>query len=228
MHNKDVVKMAKSRIWHNGIELLDEILKNQFINNGGRFLGIGANVGQDWSWPLLQQGWHGVLVEPDPTACTSLIKNAKEFASQLTIINTAISARSGLSPFYLSLRSSWNSSLNLAWQNKIFSTNVHNLSKYNDDENHVYKIITNTIGFQNFIDYVGNNFDVIVIDTEGSDSEIVLSLDWKQFSQCKLLCIEHEFAEIEPHLDVIAHLYNAGFTFTDQDNAHAIYQQLKI
>ena len=226
MHDKNVVNMAESRIWEDGTDLLDKILKNQFTNQVGRFLGIGANVGCDWSWPLLQHGWQGVLVEPDPTACTMLIKNAKEFNDQLTIINCAISSQSGLSPFYLSLRSSWNSSLNLDWQNKMLSTNVHNLSKQGDDEKHVFKIITNTIKFQNLINYVGNNFDVVVIDTEGSDSDIVLSLDWQQLSQCKLLCIEHEFAEIEPHLDVISHLYNAGFTFTNQDNAHAVYQRL--
>jgi FkbM family methyltransferase len=227
MCDNDIIEIASSRIWHEGTAILDKILEEHFQNKTGKFLGIGANIGKDWSWPLLQKGWQGILVEPDPAAFVALIKNSREFHDQLKIVNTAISSQSGLSPFYLSLKSSWNSSMDKDWQNKTLENHPHNLSVQQDDKNHIQEILTNATGFQDFINYVGNKFDVIVIDTEGFDSRIVMSLDWQQFQQCTLVCIEHEFSEIEPHIDVILHLNKAGFTFTHQDNAHAIYQRHK-
>jgi FkbM family methyltransferase len=227
MCDNDIIEIASSRIWHDGTAILDQILKELFQNKTGKFLGIGANIGKDWSWPLLKNGWQGILVEPDPTACAALIRNSQEFHEQLTIVNTAVSSKSALTPFYLSLKSSWNSSMNIHWLKKTMENNKHNLSAEQDDKNHIHEIVTHAIGFQDLVNYVGNKFDVIVIDTEGSDSQIVMSLDWQQFQQCTLVCIEHEFSEIDPHIDVILHLNKGGFTFTHQDNAHAIYQRHK-
>lgn len=211
------------RCWHDGTTILDSILK-KFHGEPGKFLGVGANVGNDWSWPLLAQGWTGVLVEPDPFACSNLIDNCQQWKDQVVIVNSAMSSTTGLDNFYVSRKSSWNSSLDRRWQLKMMDLNA---SRDKNDQNYVYKILTNTITMKDLVGIVGSEFRVVVIDTEGMDSKIVLSTDWNHFRSCELICIEHEFAEIEPHQDIIQYLKSFGFIFTDQDNAHAVYQKSK-
>jgi len=214
--------MTVNRVWHNTHDLLDRIIAQNYMQKTGRFLGIGANIGKDWAWPLASNGWHGVYVEPDPSACSQLVKNCTPFADKIKIVNCAVSGTGGLQTFFCSLKSNYNSSLNKKWLDKFVKLNH---SQDNDDAEHIRPILTNTIAFADLIDAVGTNFRVIVIDTEGTDEEIVRSTDWSQFSECELVCIEHEFMEIEPHLSVIDHLQRHGFRFTDQDHCHAIYRR---
>ena len=165
-----------------------------------------------------------MLVEPDPFACSKLIDNCQQWKDQISIVNAAVSFKTGLSDFYINRRSSWNSSLDRRWQAKMLDFNP---SAFNDDRKNIYKILTNTITMKDLIELVGSDFRVVVLDTEGMDSKIVFSTDWSRFQNCELICIEHEFAEIEPHHDVIQYLESFGFFFTDQDNAHAVYQKVR-
>jgi FkbM family methyltransferase len=214
------------RTWHDGGKILDSIIEKKFLDHSGQFLSVGANMGNDWSWPLLSQGWSGVLVEPDPFACSKLIDNCQQWNDRVQIINSAVSPHGGLSNLHLSRKSSWYSSLNHDWQLKMMKIRMkHDPKQYNNDLEHIYKVLTNTITMQDIADQLGTDFRLIVIDTEGMDSEIVLSTDWNQFNKCELISIEHEFPEVEPHLDVIKCLESFGFSFTDQDHAHAIYQR---
>jgi FkbM family methyltransferase len=215
--------MNVDRIWHDGITILDKIIEKNFYDQPGRFLGIGANIGYDYAWPLLSRGWSGVYVEPDPNACTALIKNCRSFGDRVKIVNCAITGAGGIKTFFLSLKSSYNSSLDFGWLHDMLKRHH---SKDGDDHDHVYPIMVNSLSFKDLINQVGNNFDIVVIDTEGYDTEIAMSVDWDQFTKCKLICVEHQFAEIDPHLPLIEHFAKFGFIFTDQDNAHAIYQKI--
>ena len=215
--------MNVTRVWHDGRDILDRIIEQDFVQKSGRFLGVGANIGKDWAWPLACNGWHGVYVEPDPSACSQLVKNCKPFGDRIQIVNCAVSGTGGLQSFFCSLKSNYNSSLNKKWLDKFVMLNH---SKDNDDAEHIYPILTNTISFTDLISHIGKDFTCIVIDTEGTDEEIVKSVDWSKFTNCELVCIEHEFMEIEPHLSVISYLHECGFEFTDQDNCHAIYRRI--
>jgi fructose 1,6-bisphosphatase len=88
-------------------------------------------------------------------------------------------------------------------------------------------VTTNAISFQKLINYVGNNFDLIVINAEGSDSEIVASVNWGQFTNCKMICVEKEFLELELYADIIKQLYDQGsFILTDQTPCNSIYRRV--
>ena len=53
-------------------DIFNNILAEHFKNVKGKFLGIGAHIGLDWGFPLLEQGWQGVYCEPDPFNCSKL------------------------------------------------------------------------------------------------------------------------------------------------------------
>lgn len=211
-------------IFHNIPEPNDvfhNILSEHFVADfKGKFLGIGANVGLDWGFPLLEQGWTGVYCEPDPIACAQLIQNTEKFRDRVSIINSAVMPTSGLRPFYLSLNSSFLSSMHSDWLENVLS---YNKNQWDQNPKKV-PILTNAISFQELIDYVGNDFDLIVIDTEGVDVEIAMSIDWSQFTKCTLLSLEHGFPDIYPSADIVKQLYDQGaFILSTVTPGHAVY-----
>lgn len=200
----------------------DNILAEYFKNFKGRFLGIGANFGFDWGFPLLDRGWTGVYCEPDPIACAQLIANTEKYRDRVTIVNSAVMPTSGLRPFYLSLNSSFLSSIHSDW--------LENALSHNDSWDRNPKklpILTNTISFINLIAYVGTDFDLIVIDAEGVDVEIAMSIDWSQFTKCTLISLEHGYPEIYPSSKIVEQLfYQGSFKLTDVMPGHAVYKKI--
>jgi FkbM family methyltransferase len=211
-------------IFHRDAAIFDQLLIDIFGSTKGHFLGIGANFGCDWSFPLLDKQWTGVYCEPDPQACSALIQNTKKYRDQVSIVNSAVMGSSGLMPFYLSMNSSFLSSMRPDWMQKLLSVEYN---KHWDNEPTQVPIVTNAISFQHLINYTGSDFDLIVIDTEGSDSEIATSIDWSQFKKCQAVCLEHEFIRLEPHMDMIKQLYNQGsYVLTDQSHSFALYKKI--
>jgi FkbM family methyltransferase len=210
--------------WHNDPNIFDKILEESFKDVQGRFLGIGAHNGNDWSIPLLNQGWTGVYCEPNPFSCSELVRNTEKYRNQVTIVNAAVMENTGLRPFYLSLNSSFLSSMRPDWLEKLLAIDYN---KHWDTNPKKVSILTNTISFQDLLDYIGKDFDLVVIDTEGSDAEIIASIDWSQLTNCKIFCFEQEFAELEPYADIIEQLYNQGsFVMTDQSSCNSIYRRI--
>ena len=202
--------------------IFDNILANHFKNFTGRFLGIGANVGLDWGFPLLEHGWTGIYCEPDPIACAELIRNTEQFRNTVSVVNTAIMPTTGLRPFYLSLNSSYLSSMD-----PDHLENVLLMNNFKWDSHPVkVPILTNAIAFQDFINYVGNDFDLIVIDAEGVDIELATSIDWSQFSNCKLVSLEHGYPGNIDVMNLIKQLWvQANFKLTDIAPGHAVYRR---
>jgi len=209
--------------FHRDALVFDQLLTDIFGNNKGHFLGIGANIGNDWSFPLLEKQWTGIYCEPDPQACAALIQNTEKYREQITIVSSAVMGSSGLVPFYLSINSSFLSSMRPDWMHQLLSVEYN---KHWDNNPTQVPIVTNAIAFQDLINYTGPDFDLIVIDTEGSDAEIVSSIDWSQFKKCQAVCLEHEFLKLDPHMEMIKQLYNQGsFVLTDQSHSFALYRK---
>lgn len=202
-------------------QIFDNILKEFFDSITGRFLGIGANIGLDWGFPLLEKGWTGVYCEPDPIAFSSLIQNTEKYRNNVSLVNAAILPSDGLRPFYMSINSSFLSSLDPDWLEGALA-----YFNYEFDKNpKKIPILVNTVSFQKLIDYLGNDFDLIVIDTEGFDVEIAASIDWRQFEKCKMISLEHLHPNTSSH-DIEKQLYEQGsFVLTDISPGHAIYRR---
>lgn len=184
----------------------DAIIKQFFKNiNNGRFLEIGSNDGIDGhSYPLLQQGWHGVYCEPDPYACSRLIQNTDVYKDQVTIINSAISPNSsGPMDFYLAINGDNMSSIDPNWlERQVVLDSARQNCSYRNPVG-TRKIIVNALNFSDLINRVGSNFDLILTDIEGMDIDLITSIDWSMFSKTKLIVTEAD-------LSVAKHLYTSG------------------
>jgi FkbM family methyltransferase len=213
-----------SPTWHDDPDIFDKILAKSFKDFKGRFLGIGAHFGNDWSLPLLDRGWTGVYCEPDPFACVELIKNTEKYQNQIRIVNSAVMDTSGLTTFYLSLNSSFLSSMRPDWMEKLLSIEYNKHWDLNPTQ---LPITTNAISFQELLDYIGTDFDLVVINAEGSDAAIIASINWKQLTNCKMICFEKEFVEFQKAgADIIKQLHDQGpFVMTDQTSCQYIYRR---
>lgn len=165
---------------HGHSQDVDDTLVSEFFKSQptGRFLSIGAANGIDQTWSLLQKGWSGVYCEPDPVALTSvdghgLLRATKDVSDRVMIVNAAIAATSGVGQFYIN------------------HTIALSTTKLHLSDSSSRPIIINSLGVNQLLDYVGEDFDYVQIDAEGSDYEIVTAIDWAtRLPTCKLLGIE--------------------------------------
>jgi|TARA_B100001105_G_C22386650_1_gene442272 FkbM family methyltransferase len=150
----------------------------------GRALIIGVNQGDNNpAWNLIESGWKAVVCEPDPFAISILIEKHSKYADNLTIVNSAISPTTGsLLPFYLSIGRSAMSSLQRTWLRRQKQIPI--------EERQQRQILTHTLSFQQLLDHVGTDFDLVVIDAEGMDAELIGSIDWTQLDNCRMVCVE--------------------------------------
>lgn len=151
----------------------------------GRALIIGVNQGDNNpAWNLIKSGWKAVVCEPDPFAISILIEKHSKYADNLTIVNSAISPTTGsLSPFYLSIARSAMSSLQRTWLRRQRQIPI-------EERQQQRQILTHTLSFQQLLDHVGTDFDLVVIDAEGMDAELIGSIDWTQLDNCRMVCVE--------------------------------------
>jgi FkbM family methyltransferase len=159
----------------------NKIITDYFNGIAFCFLCIGSSDGNDHLFPLLSQGWQGIYCEPAPMECSELIVKTAPFKDQVTIINSAILHTSGLAPMYICT-------------NGIGTSSLH---KSHADSNRqvvpnpdIRKIVVNTLKSEDLISFIGNNLALISIDAEGSDSDIIRSLPWKELNQCRMVFVE--------------------------------------
>jgi FkbM family methyltransferase len=158
-----------------------QIIVDYFGDISGRFLCIGAGVGHDHLHPLLESDWTGVYCEPNPVDCASLLLAVAKFKDKVTIVNSAVTDKSGLAIFYRCVNGVGVSSLDPdhAESNKATIPNPT-----------IQKIIVNTIAANKLIEFIGKDFNLISIDAEGSDSKIVKSIPWEELKQCQMIFVE--------------------------------------
>ena len=158
----------------------DDAIVSDFFRSQptGRFLSIGSANGIDQTYSLLQKGWSGVCCEPDPVALSDsdghgLLRATNEFGNKIVVVNAAITAAGGVCKFYI------NPTIALSTIQARLSTSESR------------SIVINSLGVNQLLDYVGEDFDYVQIDAEGTDVEIINSIDWStRLPNCKLIGIE--------------------------------------
>ena len=183
--------------------IVQEFFKDQPM---GRFLELGAKDGEPRNetepcWNLLAKGWNGYYCEPNPISCGKLIRNTWPYRNQTRIFNGAVAGTNRFDALYIALDDELAScsSLDLEWMNK---------QPFVTTRQYPFGLNTHSIGFDQLIQYIGSDFDFISIDIEGSDNEVIASVDWNIFTNLKLICAEH------PSYDSSVHLAKAGFIAT--------------
>jgi hypothetical protein len=170
------------------------LIEKEFVPNffkdypNGKFLEIGAENGKSDDpcepvWELVKLGWEGVYCEPNPYACSRLLKNLESF-NNITVVNGAIDTTSGLKKFYIDDAWASLSSLDKDWIKQVDIAPADLIQK---------PIITNTFTIQQLTDIVGLDFNCISIDIENTHEfyeKIIDSFDWQLFTNCKMIVIE--------------------------------------
>jgi len=141
-----------------------------------KFIQIGANDGisHDPLYPyLIKSKWRGLMLEPNPLVIDTLRKNHKNTCSDLTFINAAVTSGKA-SKLYLTEFNSGFASLNKEHVLKHIGE-AHAKQVISID----VKLITFTQLLQDFPEF--KQCDLLLIDAEGWDAKILLSIDFTIF-----------------------------------------------
>ena len=208
--DKDILKDINKNFLFKFIEFLEEkknissqlyqdmfaefIIGNNFKRN---FLEFGATNGLDLSNSYSLEkffNWEGVLAEPDPQWHDELKKNRPN----TKIIFDCIWKKSNEKINFLSSKKGVYSTIDSFKFNDKDSMPGNSNARNQDSKN----IILNTISLN---DLIKQNFNdqapsYISIDTEGSEYEILSSLDFKKYRP-KVFTIEHNYTNYEKKID---------------------------
>jgi FkbM family methyltransferase len=148
----------------------------------GTFVEIGAYDGYEWSntWGLMQLGWSGVEVEPNPIMFQQLVSNC---ASNVICYNLAI-GKSSICKLHLSGA----------------------ISTTSEEQVNIYKECDWFTGYEQIIEIpmitldqlledakiINSGFDVLVIDTEGTELEVLETFDIEKWKPKLCLIEAHE------------------------------------
>ncbi len=162
-----------------------------------RLLEIGAYDAEKFSntRALIQNGWSGVLIEPSPAVFNGLV-DAYNGNDKIELVNAALGVNRNLIKFYDS------------GGDAVSTTSPDHVKIW---EGHIKykKFWVNTITMEDIISTFGMNFDFISLDVEGTNLELLRTID---LQYAKLLCIEHENkdAEIMEYCEGFKLLYKSG------------------
>ena len=182
-------------------KFVDEFL--QFKENG-TFIDIGAHDGKSHSNSLFfeeSRNWKGICIEPGTEEFSKLNELRKSIN-----INACVSNYDGESEFtyiegYSNMLSGLSETYNSSHQNRI-NNEVNNYGgKVNKIEMPVYKL-------QTILDKYGmHEIDYCSIDTEGSEFNIIKSIDFEK-TNIKIFSIENNYGET----DISSFLETKGYT----------------
>jgi FkbM family methyltransferase len=150
------------------------------------FVQVGSNDGEQHD-PLratiLRGRWHGIMIEPVPYVFERLRRNYGAFSDRITLDNVAIGERDGVVPFYhLAPVADYDGEGLPQWYDGIGSFDREHVLKHRDFIPDVAErlVCTNvpTLTFESMCARHGvDDVDLVHIDAEGSDFEVIRSID---------------------------------------------------
>ena len=170
--------------------LYENIFKDK---KNGFFIEIGADDGIDKSNTKLFEdlGWDGICIEPSPTRFNLLSQNRK-----CICVNYAVSSTEGTQEFMDII--GWGKGLS-GIVDKYCEKHKERISlELNNKDNHGFNLINvQSKNLNNILsEYNINNIDFCSIDTEGSEEDIIKSLDLEQYN-IKVLLIENNYSSFD-------------------------------
>ncbi len=164
-----------------------EKIKEFFGSYVGQYLDVGAACGVKFSnvYDLLLSGWSGTSVEASAVEFRTLQNNYREFKDRTTLVNAVIADKEGFTNFYTEGQLSTTSPEHMKlWEPYAVKYN------WTWDPSLNYAITLNKL-----LEHLKTDFDFVSIDLEGTNAEVIRSIDWNLLPKCKLICIEHEEKE---------------------------------
>lgn len=152
----------------------------------GRLLDIGAYDGVSFSNSrrLIEIGWSGVLVEPQPEAFDRLAR-LYEGVEHVTLVNAAVAPTPGLRPFHVSRRSD-------GADDYYGALDKDETRRWEGHDVSFQRVLVSCVDWGMLLNAVGRDFDFITIDVEGGNTELLTSLDLGDIRGVRLLCVEKD------------------------------------
>jgi len=179
----------------------------------GKFLDIGAHDGKSFSSTraLVERGWSGYYVEPDPSVLPSLYANAAEFGNRVRVLPVAIGTKDSKMPFYSSKG------------DMVGSLEVSHVNKWSDRRD--FELVeVNVVTLNTLSTSIGTQFDFINLDVEGLNWDVFTQFDWKLWNP-KCVCIEYDNKLYE--MAEIMQRNNYKITYTSPENLVAVRKDLR-
>lgn len=164
-----------------------EKIKEFFGSHRGNYLDVGAACGIKFSnvYPLLISGWSGTSIEANAKEFTMLQANYRPFKDRVNLVNAVVADQPGFVKFYTEGQLSTTSQEHMKlWEPPAKKYN------WNWDPSINYAITLNQV-----LEHLKTDFDFVSIDIEGTNTEVIKSINWDLLPKCKLICIEHEEKE---------------------------------
>lgn len=174
---------------------------------GSRFLDIGAYDGETFSSTraLVNKGWSGVYVEPNP----NLTQKLREVASLTNseVLPIAVGTACGNMTFYNS-------------DDMVSSLNKDHVDLWSRNNGVVFEPITvEVVDIQTLANRIGYNYDFLNLDVEGLNWETFQQFDFSKW-KFNTVCIEYEnkLNEIRVHLE----RYGFNLVYISTENIVAV------
>lgn len=172
-------------------------LEEQYIvghARGSRFLDIGAYDGETFSSTLglVEKGWSGLYVEPNPLVLPQLREIAKRSGSE--VLPVAIGSVCDTLPFYMNA-------------DMVSSLDKRHTDMWAKNNAMTFEAVpVQVLDVESLGTIAGRNFDVLNLDVEGLNWDIFKQFDWDAW-KFNVVCIEYDRKFIEMKHD----LERAGF-----------------
>ena len=182
----------------------------------GNYLDIGCNhpIDENNTYLFYKRGWKGVCIDPN----TIFAKEYETLRPRDTFINTAISNHSDTSiKFYKNE------------DNRLSTCDLNTYQKYSEHIEHGSNTViveeVKTTNINSIIrDHMPNKLDLLCVDTEGSEYEIIKSLD-PNGVRPKVMCIEIKLVNLAKTAEdeLIKHLRSINYSLIAKTPLDSIF-----
>ena len=179
-----------------GVRLIREFAR---VHPDAFFVQVGSNDGEQHDplrHEILRRDWHGIMIEPVPYVFARLQRNYGTLGNRVILENVAIGGRDGALPFYhLAPVASFEAAGLPQWYDGIGSFKQEHVLKHvtyiPDIAERLVCTEVPSLTFESLCDKHGvERVDLIHIDAEGSDFDVVQSIDLQRHRP-RLLIYEH-------------------------------------
>ena len=196
----------------------EDLIIKQIIGNKklGKYIDVGANdpVRFNNTYKFYKSGWSGINVEPN----INKYKNLKSMRSRDINLNIAISNMSESVEFY-------------SFVPDTLSTISGMVAKHYQDMGFTYlsvcTVVCSTLAEITHLAEIDGEYDILTIDTEGSELEILKTNLWSKYKPY-VVCVEtvnfdNNQDQIIHNIDIINYMLNCKYKIYKQTKTNTIF-----
>jgi FkbM family methyltransferase len=203
--------------------LIVDRLAAAMAGSTGRVLDVGAydGVSLSNSRRLIEMGWEGVLVEPQPGTFARLAR-LYEGVERVTLVNAALAARGGLRRFFISRRADGE-------EDFYGAMDEGETRRWSGAEVSFQEALVSCVEWEELFRSVGRRFAFVTIDVEGGNTELFAALRLDAVEGLRLVCVEKDMPVGGDHAGLrarqVAHARAHGFGLIHETAENLLFER---